>query len=91
LIAVPFSDTSFKLALCSHFLFLYAEQLKEEFPTASILDLCRVAPEVRIFPLIEMGGCRSRHVEPVSARLRSHGQQITIETVPTNSAAEETK
>jgi hypothetical protein len=47
---LPFPDDSFDLALCSHLLFLYSQQLDEEFHHSSLLELCRVAKEVRVFP-----------------------------------------
>jgi len=51
-----FADSSFDLALCSHLLFLYSDQLGEAFHRASLLELCRVAREVRISPLLALGG-----------------------------------
>ena len=45
-----FADREFDLALCSHLLFLYSEQLTADFHLASIRELCRVAGEVRVFP-----------------------------------------
>ena len=80
--ALPFSDRSFDLALCSHFLFLYSEQLTDAFHLAAIREMCRVASEVRIFPLLELGGRPSRHVPAVVDRLRRDGLEVTIETVP---------
>jgi len=47
---LPCADSSFDLALCSHFLFLYSSQLGETFHQQAIVELCRVAREVRIFP-----------------------------------------
>ena len=64
---LPFSDDAFDLALCSHFLFLYSEQRDSEFHINSIRELCRVATEVRIFPLVELGSAPSRHLQPVIA------------------------
>jgi len=42
----------------------------------------RVATEVRIFPLLSLGGARSLHVEPVIRRLQEDGLAVTVETVP---------
>src|SRR5262249_40744352 len=53
---LPFPDRSFDLALCSHFLFLYTGHLPEAFHRTAILELCRVAQEVRVFPLLDLGG-----------------------------------
>ena len=80
--ALPFADRSFDLALCSHLLFLYSRQLDEAFHVAAALELCRVATEVRIFPLLALGGQPSAHVEPVCDRLRAEGHQVSIEAVP---------
>lgn len=79
--ALPFANATFRLALCSHFLFLYSEQLSEEFHLSAVSELMRVADDVRIFPLIALGGERSRHVAAISERLRTAGQSVAIETV----------
>jgi hypothetical protein len=74
-----FADRSFDIALCSHFLFLYSEQLSEEFHLAAIKELCRVAREVRIFPLQELGSKKSRHLEAVMAKLQQENYLVQIE------------
>jgi hypothetical protein len=79
-LALP-SD-SFDLALCSHFLFLYTEQLGEVFHLESALELCRVADEVRIFPLLALGARPSPYVDAVAQRCLENGHQVTIEKVP---------
>jgi hypothetical protein len=79
---LPFADRSFDLALSSHFLFLYTEQFDESFHRASVVEMCRVADEVRVFPLLALGALRSRHVDPIGDDLRRRGFQVTIETVP---------
>ena len=73
-----FADQSFDLALCSHFLFLYSEQLSEEFHLAAIKELCRVATETRISPLLELGSKKSRHLPPVIAQLQREGYRARI-------------
>jgi len=45
---LPFEDKAFDLALCSHYLFLYSEHVDEALHIDSMLELCRVAQEVRI-------------------------------------------
>ena len=80
--SLPLGDASFDLALCSHFLFLYSEQLTADFHQQAIADLCRVAAEVRIFPLLQLGGRPSPHVGPASEYLSARGFSVTIETVP---------
>jgi hypothetical protein len=70
---LPLGFGQFQLALCSHFLFLYSEQLDFEFHLRSVLALCGVAGEVRIFPLFELGSRLSRHIDPVMGSLRELG------------------
>jgi hypothetical protein len=79
---LSFPDASFDLALCSHFLFLYSEQLSVEFHIESIRELLRVATEIRIFPLLALGAHRSPHVDAVAETLNRNGAVVTIENVP---------
>ena len=79
---LAFHDGEFDLALCSHFLFLYSEQFSLEFHIRSLKELCRVAQEVRVFPLLALGSTRSRHLDGVIGHLTEKGYQCTIETVP---------
>jgi hypothetical protein len=79
---LPFGDDAFDLALCSHFLFLYSTQLGEPFHRAALHELCRVASEVRIFPLVALGGERSAFVDGCADDLTKSGHQVTIERVP---------
>lgn len=76
-----FQDDEFDLALCSHLLFLYSEQLSAEFHLDAIEELCRVAAEVRIFPLLELGAKRSRHLEPLLAKLNACHYRAEIRRV----------
>jgi hypothetical protein len=79
---LPFDDRSFGLALSSHFLFLYTEQFDVRFHCAAILEMCRVADEVRVFPLLALGAVPSRHIDPVAQEMRRRGFDVTIDTVP---------
>jgi hypothetical protein len=79
--SLPFRDGEFDLALCSHFLFLYSRQLDEAFHQASLRELCRVAREVRVFPLLALGGAVSPHVEGSIGVLRAAGYNVSIERV----------
>lgn len=78
---LPFSDQQFDLALSSHFLLLYSTQLGLPFHQAAIQELCRVAREVRIFPLVTVSGERSPWLTDICELLASKGHQTTIETV----------
>ena len=79
--ALPFANDAFDLALCSHFLFLYSSQLGEAFHAAAIEELCRVAREVRVFPLLALGGQPSPYVATNVAKLRDAGYDVSIEPV----------
>lgn len=78
---LPFFDATFDLALCSHFLFLYGEQHDAQFHIRAVQELCRVAHEVRIFPLVELSGAPSRHLQAVTEALQADGRAVTIEPV----------
>lgn len=78
---LSFSDASFGLALCSHFLFLYGEQLSRQFHVNSLVELCRVAREVRVFPLLELGSLPSRHLTSVRIELDKLDIATRVETV----------
>jgi hypothetical protein len=80
--SLPFRGGEFDLALCSHFLFLYSRQLDEAFHQASLRELCRVAREVRVFPLLALGGAVSPHVDGSVELLRAAGYSVLIERVP---------
>ena len=76
--SLPFSAGSFGLAVCSHLLFLYSELLSEEFHVRSVLELCRVACEVRVFPLLTLRGEPSPHLGAVRAALRFAGWESEV-------------
>jgi hypothetical protein len=80
--SLPFGDSSFDLAVCSHLLFLYSSQLGEAFHHAAIRELCRLAREVRIFPLLALGGHRSPYIDSCIQELRAAGHEVSIEQVP---------
>ncbi len=79
--ALEFSDKEFDLALCSHFLFLYSEHFSSDFHIRSIAEMCRVAGEVRIFPVLEFGSKKSRHLEDVIEKLRAQSYECSVEKV----------
>jgi len=66
---LPFARDEFDLALCSHFLFLYSAELSTAFHVDSLRELLRVAREVRVFPLLDLDGAPSAHLEPALAAL----------------------
>jgi SAM-dependent methyltransferase len=80
--ALGFADAAFELALSSHFLFLYSGQRSLAFHLAAIEEMLRVAAEARIFPLLDLAGDPSCHLDPVLAELRRRGHAPRIVTVP---------
>lgn len=76
-----FEDQTFDLCLCSHLLFLYSEQLSEEFHLGSVAELLRVSREVRIFPLLDLKGDPSPHLDPVLKYVNQNGILGNIELV----------
>lgn len=72
--SLPFQDKCFDLALCSHFLFLYSDQLDLSFHIQSIDEMLRVAAEVRIFPVVDVNTNPSPHLEEVMRYFGRHGQ-----------------
>lgn len=79
---LSFANKQFDLALCSHLLFTYSEQLSLEFHLASILEMYRVATEVRVFPLLtNFIGEVSPYLQPVMSQLAAYGYQVEIKQV----------
>jgi hypothetical protein len=79
---LPFNNNEFDIALCSHFLFLYSKQNSMAFHLDAILEMCRIASEVRIFPLLELGSVRSRHLDSIINELRA--REFSADIVPVN-------
>jgi hypothetical protein len=79
---LPFADASFGLPLCSHLLFLYSDELDLAFHVAAILELLRVADEVRVFPLLDLAGQGSSHVAGVIGALQEQGFRPELAPVP---------
>lgn len=80
--SLPFAEGSFDLALSSHFLFLYSGHLSAEFHAKALLEMLRVAREVRIFPLLTLDAQPSPHLPWVSAYLADLGYRATLRRVP---------
>lgn len=78
---LPFGDGQFDLGVVSHLLFLYSEQLGEAFHVEAVGQLCRVAREVRIFPLLALSGEPSPHVDAVIGAMAERGRSASIEAV----------
>lgn len=78
---LPFNNGEFDLALCSHFLFTYSDELSEPFHIASMIEMSRVAKEVRIFPLLNISGEVSPLLDPVINNLAVKGYTLEIHRV----------
>jgi SAM-dependent methyltransferase len=74
--SLPFGNKEFDLALCSHLLFLYTDNLSLEFHLSSLEELCRVSNEVRIFPLLDVNASRSTYVDTVIDFLRERKRDV---------------
>jgi hypothetical protein len=73
---LSFDDQSFDLALCSHFLFLYTDNLTFDFHIAAIREMLRVAKEVRIFPLLDVNAQESRYLAGVLEVFQEYHPEI---------------
>lgn len=78
---LPFGTGAFDLALSSHFLFLYSDHFDAKDHIACIAEMMRVAAEARVFPLLDLDGEPSRHVEPVRKALEARGFETEIRAV----------
>ncbi|OLS13574.1 MAG: hypothetical protein RBG13Loki_2795, partial [Promethearchaeota archaeon CR_4] len=73
---LPFKENRFELALCSHLLFLYTDNLSLDFHLSSVQELCRVSREVRIFPLADVNAVLSPYVVKVKELLTKQGNNV---------------
>jgi hypothetical protein len=71
--SLPFASSCFSLAVCSHLLFLYSDLLSKSFHIDSLRELCRVAQEVRVFPLLTLQRGTSPHLTAVRSALDAEG------------------
>lgn len=70
---LPLAGDACELALVSHLLFLYSRQLDLDFHRRALRELLRVAREVRVFPLQQLGAVPSPHLGPLVEELaREH-------------------
>lgn len=74
----------YALILCSHFLFLYADQFDVEFHIRAIRELirlCRPGGEIRLYPLSTLKRERYPHMTTLLDAIRSDG--VTADITPT--------
>ncbi len=79
--SLPFTDKEFDIALSSHFLFLYSSNLSLDFHRKAIIEMVRVAREIRIFPLVDVNGVSSPYVEYIKNELAKKEYRAAIEKV----------
>jgi ubiquinone/menaquinone biosynthesis C-methylase UbiE len=76
---LPFQSRFFDLVLCSHLLFLYSSELGLDMHVASLQEMLRVGREVRVFPLLDMDGQPSLHL---NACIRVLEASAHVEFIP---------
>lgn len=79
---LPFENDRFDLALVSHLLFLYSEQLDFELHRAAVSELLRVARELRIFPLLTLEQKLSPYVNKICEELSAADYLVETCRVP---------
>ena len=77
--SLPFRSKSFDLVLCSHLLFLYSAEFDSETHISCLREMLRVGREVRVFPLLDMAGKRSGHLDRTIQTMRNYAD---VEVVP---------
>ncbi|MBV9293588.1 MAG: class I SAM-dependent methyltransferase [Frankiales bacterium] len=81
--ALPFRDGAFDLAISSHLLFTWADQLGLDWHHAAVRELARVAREVRLFPTVLQGaGDPVPFWAELMARLDADGLRCHRQRVP---------
>lgn len=81
---LPLATGAVDLALCSHLLFTWADQLGEDWHRRALAELVRVARrEVRIFPLVVQGtGAPVAFLDDLRAELHALGHRSHLRDVP---------
>ena len=80
---LPFPDFTFDLALCPDYLFTDEDNQSIDFQLQQIIELARVAKEVRIFPLSDSHGLPSPLLGPVLLALQQENYGIEVRDVTT--------
>ncbi len=78
---ISYQNQEFDIALCSHLLFLYSDNLDYEFHLNSVSEMLRIAKEVRIFPLLTLMLQPSQHLDGILKYYISKGYEVKIEKV----------
>ncbi|OGT48063.1 MAG: hypothetical protein A3F17_00445 [Gammaproteobacteria bacterium RIFCSPHIGHO2_12_FULL_41_15] len=75
---LPFADNSFELALCPDLIFREPSFSREQV----VLELCRVAHEVRVFPLLSQTGEIASELGPMMLSLQQLNLGVEVKHVP---------
>jgi len=79
---LPFLDGAFDLVLCAHLLFVYAQRFDFTFHLEACRELVRVSrDEVRIHPLIGLGGKKYAELERLRSALDEDGISSEVVSV----------
>ena len=78
---VSFEDNKFDLALSSHLLFLYEKLFSFEFHVNAIIEMLRVAKEVRIFPLVDLNAEKCSYIDEIMDLFSNKNLNVSIVSV----------
>lgn len=76
-----FGSGQFHLALCAHFLFTYTHLLTFKFHLESIREMVRVANEARIYPVFDLNGRQSDHLDGIIETLSKDNYMVQLQRV----------
>ncbi|MBD2210025.1 SAM-dependent methyltransferase [Nostoc linckia FACHB-104] len=76
--SLNYQNQEFNLALCSHFLFLYADHFDYDFHLKSIAEMLRIAQEIRIFPLLTLMSKPAPYLDEIVNHYTSAGYIVEI-------------
>lgn len=77
---LPFDDAAFGLALCSDFLAI-TQSTSHVTSAQLIMELCRIAEEVRIYPLMDTQGNMNEALCPVMLQLQQDNFGVEVREV----------
>lgn len=79
---LPFLDGAFDLVLCAHLLFVYAKRFDFQFHLEACRELLRVSSgEVRIHPLVDLGGRPYYELDELRSALELEGISSEVLTI----------
>lgn len=77
---LPYATHQFDIALCTNFIFHHS--LSSDEVQMVVRELCRVASEVRIFPLLSWSGKTSDALGPLMLLLQKNNYGVEVRQVP---------